>query len=115
VLGLLKDRGMEFLLGEVYEQCLQAPNESNPPNYVKRLYDQFTDDEISDKISDIVKPSDMKAEVQIVFQNVDNLHKACPNHLGDWYFTGNYPTLGGNRVVNRAYVNFMEGKLVRAY
>lgn len=115
VIGLLKDRGMEYLLGEVYEQCLQAPNESNPPNYVKRLYEQFTDDEISDKIADIVRPDEMKAEIQVVFQTVENLHKACPNHLGDWYFTGNYPTPGGNKVVNRAYVNFMEGKLVRAY
>lgn len=113
--ALLKDRGLDYLLGEVYEQCLQSPHETNPPNYVKRLYDQFTDEEISDKIADIVRPVGMKAEVKVVFQNVENLHKACPNHLGDWYFTGNYPTPGGNRVVNRAYVNYMEGKLVRAY
>lgn len=115
MIALLKERGMDYLLGEVYEQCLQSSEDRNPPNYVKRLYDQFTDDEISEKISDIVRPPDMKAEVQVVFQTVDNLHKACPHHLGDWYFTGNYPTPGGNRVLNRAFVNYMEGKLVRAY
>jgi amidophosphoribosyltransferase len=79
------------------------------------LYDQFTYDEISDKISEIVKPSDMKAEVKVVFQHIDNLHKAIPNHSGDWYFSGDFPTKGGQRVSNRAFVNYMEGKLVRAY
>jgi len=75
----------------------------------------FTDNEVSEKIADIVRPKDIKAEIAVIYQTVDNLHKACPNHSGDWYFTGNYPTDGGNKVVNKAFVNFMEGKLVRAY
>ena len=115
MIELIKDQGKDFLLGEVYEQCLQSENEENPINYVKRLYDQFTYEEISEKITDIVKPVGMKAELQVVFQTIENLHKAIPAHSGDWYFTGNYPTKGGTRVVNRAYVNYMEGKLVRAY
>lgn len=115
MISLIKERGMDYLLGEVYEQCLRAPTEEKPQNYVKRLYDQFTDDEISAKIADIVRPAGMKANLDVVFQTVENLHKACPNHLGDWYFTGDYPTPGGIKVVNRSYVNYMEGKLVRAY
>jgi amidophosphoribosyltransferase len=115
VVQLLKEHGKDYLLGEVYEQCLASISEENPVNYVKRLYDQFTYNEISDKITDIVRPSDMKAELQVVFQTVDNLHKAIPSHLGDWYFTGNYPTPGGTKVCNKSYVNYMEGKLVRAY
>ena len=115
MIQLIKEQGKEYLLGEVYEKCLQSENEKNPVNYVKELYDQFAYEEISDKISEIVKPSDMKAEVKVVFQHIDNLHKAIPNHSGDWYFSGNFPTKGGQRVSNRAFVNYMEGKLVRAY
>lgn len=115
VVQLLKEQGKDYLLGEVYEQCVASNGEEVPVNYVKRLYEQFTYDEISEKITDIVRPSDMKAELQVVFQTVDNLHKAIPGHLGDWYFTGNYPTPGGARVANKSYVNYMEGKLVRAY
>lgn len=115
MIGLLKDRGLDYLLGEVYEQCLRAAKEDHPENYVKRLYSQFTDEEISAKIAQIVRPPEMKAELEVVFQTVENLHKACPHHLGDWYFTGNYPTKGGMKVANRSYVNYMEGKLVRAY
>src|SRR5690606_13170704 len=115
MIALIKERGLDYLLGEVYEQCLLSRNSINPQNHVKVLYDQFTYEEVSAKIAEIVRPADMKAELEIVFQTVDGLHKACPNHLGDWYFTGDYPTPGGVRVVNRAYVNFMEGKLVRAY
>lgn len=115
MIALLKERKLDYMLGEVYEQCLQAANETHPKNYVKQLYDQFTDQEISAKISQIVRPPEMKAELEVVFQTVENLHKACPKHMGDWYFTGNYPTPGGMRVVNRSYVNYMQGKLVRAY
>lgn len=115
VIQLIKDQGKDYLLGEVYEQCLQSENEQNPQNYVKRLYDQFTYEAISDKITDIVRPEGMKSDLQVVYQTIDNLHKAIPNHSGDWYFTGNYPTQGGMRVANRAYINYMEGKLVRAY
>jgi amidophosphoribosyltransferase len=115
LIQLIKEQGKDYLLGEVYEQCQQSEMEEVPVNYVKRLYDQFTYDEISDKIADIVKPADMKAELKVVYQTVENLHKAIPHHSGDWYFTGNYPTPGGVRVVNRSYMNFMDGKLVRAY
>jgi len=85
------------------------------PNFVKKLYNQFTEDEISTKIGEIIKPKDLKADLAVVYQTVDNLHKACPKNLGDWYFTGDFPTPGGMRVVNQAFVNFMEGKKVRAY
>src|SRR5690349_15981016 len=115
MIELLKEQGKDYLLGEVYEQSLRASQEAEPKNYVKRLYEQFTDEQISAKISEIVRPADMRAEVQVVFQTVENLHKAIPRHEGDWYFTGNYPTLGGMKVANRSYVNFMDGKLVRAY
>jgi amidophosphoribosyltransferase len=115
VIELLKEQGKDFLMGEVYEQCQQSLKEREPANYVQRLYEPFTADEISDKIADIVRPVHMKAEVQVVYQTVENLHKACPAHLGDWYFTGDYPTPGGRKVVNRAYLNYMDGKLVRAY
>ncbi len=113
--ALLKERGLEYMLGEVYEQCLQAVNSEKPENFVKRLYDQFSYEDISAKIAEIVRPAGMNAELEIVFQTVEGLHKAIPDHRGDWYFTGDYPTPGGIRVVNRAYMNSMEGKLVRAY
>lgn len=112
MIELIKETGKDYQLGEVYDLCLRTKGEAN---HVKKLYDQFTDEEISAKISEIVKPVNMKADLEVVFQTVDNLHKACPGHLGDWYFTGNYPTPGGMKVANRAFANFMEGKLVRAY
>lgn len=115
MIQLIKEQGKDYLLGEVYEQCLQSENEDKPRNYVKRLYEQFSTEELSAKVADIVRPADMKAEVQVVFQTVENLHKAIPYHSGDWYFTGNYPTPGGMRVSNRAYINYMQGRLVRAY
>ena len=115
MIQLIKENGKDYLLGEVYEQCLQSKTTGQMDNYVKKLYEQFTYEEVSDKISDIVRPSDINADVQIVFQTIDNLHKAIPNHTGDWYFTGNYPTHGGMNVANKAYVNYMDGKLVRAY
>ena len=115
MIQLIKEHGKDYLLGEVYEQCLQSKTTGQMDNYVKKLYEQFTYEEVSDKISDIVRPSDINADVQIVFQTIDNLHKAIPNHTGDWYFTGNYPTHGGMNVANKAYVNYMDGKLVRAY
>jgi len=115
VIQLLKEQGKDYLLGEVYEQCLQAKANKEPVNYVKRLFEQFSDEEISAKIADIVRPSEMTADLEIVFQMVQNLHKAIPDHSGDWYFTGNYPTRGGALVANQAYLNYMDGKLVRAY
>jgi len=115
MLGLLKDRNQEELMDEVFDKCLANQSDLDPVNHVNELYSQFTYDEISTKISEIVVPSHMNAEVEVVYQTVENLHKACPNHLGDWYFTGDYPTPGGNRVVNRAFINFMKGVEVRAY
>ncbi|MAE84969.1 MAG: amidophosphoribosyltransferase [Flammeovirgaceae bacterium] len=115
VLALLKDHNKEYLLDEVYEKCLAAGSDRNQPNYVKELYEPFTYEQVSEKITDIVRPKNMKAELEVVYQTVPDLHKACPNHPGDWYFTGDYPTPGGNRVVNKAFVNFMKGVTVRAY
>ncbi|MBL7870781.1 MAG: amidophosphoribosyltransferase [Cyclobacteriaceae bacterium] len=115
MIQLLKEQGKEYLLGEVYEQCRQAEQDAVATNHVQRLYNQFKYEEISEKITDIVRPAGMKAELEVLFQTVDNLHKAIPGHSGDWYFTGNYPTPGGMRVVNRSFVNYLEGKLVRAY
>lgn len=115
MIQLMKEQGKEYMLGEVYEQCMSSMTEENPQNYVQRLYDQFTPDELSEKIADIVRPVGMNAELEVVFQTVENLHKAIPHHTGDWYFTGNFPTPGGTRVANKAYINYMEGKLVRAY
>src|SRR5690606_17585932 len=115
MIALLKDHNKDYMLGEIYEKCSRARGHQNQLNYVKQLYDQFTDEQISNKISEICRPAEMKAELEVVFQTVENLHKAIPHHSGDWYFTGNYPTPGGMKVVNRSYVNYMEGKLVRAY
>ncbi|UXP30686.1 amidophosphoribosyltransferase [Reichenbachiella agarivorans] len=115
VLGLLEDTGRSHLLDEVLEKCQTKGFEKNAPNYVQELYAPFTQEEISAKITQIVKPKGMKADLEIVFQSVKNLHKACPNHEGDWYFTGNFPTPGGNRVVNKAFINYMKGVTMRAY
>jgi amidophosphoribosyltransferase len=115
VLKLLEDHNKEHLLDEVYEKCVMHGDNKEAPNFVKELYDPFTDDQISEKISEIVKPKTLKAEVEVLYQTVPNLHKAIPGHSGDWYFTGDYPTAGGNRVVNRAFINFMRGVAVRAY
>ncbi len=113
--ALLKDRFLQNQMDEAYHKVLANIGSRDQPNYLKELYDQFTDDEISAKIAEIIKPEGLNAELEVVYQTVDNLHKACPQNLGDWYFTGNYPTPGGNRVVNKAFMNFMEGKETRAY
>jgi amidophosphoribosyltransferase len=117
MLGLLKDRGLEFKKEEVYRKALALRTEGrlSEQNLVKTLFEPFSDQDISDKIAEIVKPEGLNAEVSVVYQTVENLNKACQKHLGDWYFTGNYPTPGGNKVVNTAFINFMEGKTVRAY
>lgn len=116
-LELLKERNMYHIVEEVYQKSKAQENLSDAEivNYVKELYAPFTDQEIADKISEMLHPDDVKADVKIMFQTVENLHKACPDHLGDWYFTGDYPTKGGNRVVSRAFMNFYEGKDARAY
>ncbi len=116
-LALLKERGMEDVLDEVNLKCLLALENgtASSENFVKAIYAPFTDEEISNKIAEIVKPKNLQAELSIVYQTVPNLNLACPNHLGDWYFTGNFPTPGGNQVVNKSFVNFMKGIEVRAY
>ncbi len=117
VVALLKDNFMENLLDDVYEKAkIQAalPKEEMV-NVVKEIYRPFTAEQISAKIAMLLKPADCKAEVEIIYQSIEGLHNACPNNTGDWYFTGDYPTPGGNKVVNQAFVNFMQGKNVRAY
>ena len=116
-ISLLKDMGKEDIILKVYQLCKDSstlPKES-VPNYVQAIYEPFTDQEISDRIAKIITPKDQKSKVEVIYQTLDNLHKACPDHIGDWYFSGNYPTPGGNKVVNRAFVNWMEGKNQRGY
>jgi len=114
---LLKDNGKEGLLQEVYKKCKAQEHlpKEQVINVVKEVYKPFTAQEISDKISIMLTPKGINAEVKIIYQTIENLHIACPNHKGDWYFTGNYPTPGGNKVVNKAFINYMEGSNERAY
>jgi len=114
---LLKDRGMEDRIQQVYQRCLAQINMPKEliVNHVKDIYSPFTDQEVSDKIAVLLTPPSIKAEVKIIYQTVENLHRSCPQNLGDWYFTGNYPTPGGNKVVNKAFINWVEGKNERAY
>ena len=116
-LALHHERGTYHIVEEVYRKCLTqvALSDDKVVNYVKEVYAPFSDEEISDKIRDLLLPKNFTSEVAVIFQTVDNLHKACPKNLGDWYFTGDYPTNGGNRVVNRAFINFYEGNKERAY
>jgi amidophosphoribosyltransferase len=116
-ISLLKQKGMSHIIEEVYQKCLASITKPKDEveNYVKAIYEPFTDEEISKEIAAIVRPHDLKAGLEVIFQTLDNLHVACPNHKGDWYFSGDYPTPGGNKVVNKAFMNWMEGKNVRAY
>ncbi|WP_278034606.1 amidophosphoribosyltransferase [Flavobacterium nitratireducens] len=116
-LALLKERNMYHIVDEVYAKCKSQEDfkDVDVVNYVTAIYEPFTDQEISNKIAEMLSSPEIKAEVKIIFQTVDDLHVACPKNLGDWYFTGDYPTPGGNRVVNRAFMNFYEGKDARAY
>ena len=117
-LKLHEDMGtLDQILDKIYEGCIKSMTVSldKVENQVKALYEPFTDQQISDKIAYILKGKTIKSDVEIIFQTIDGLHKACPENLGDWYFSGNYPTPGGNRVVNRAFMNYYEGKSVRAY
>jgi len=114
---LLKERKMEHIIEDVYQKCkasLLLPKEEIV-NYVKEIYKPFKQQEISDKIAEIITPKGTVAEVEVIYQTLDNLHIACPDHKGDWYFSGNYPTPGGNKVVNKAFVNWIEGNNQRAY
>ena len=116
-ISLLKDAGKDDVILNVYQQCKNSADlpKEEVVNYVKAIYEQFTDQEISDRIAKIITPKEIKAEVKVIYQTLDNLHKAIPDHTGDWYFSGDYPTPGGNKVVNRAFVNWMEGKNQRGY
>lgn len=116
-INLLKEQGKTAIIDEVYQKCkaqIDLPKEQIK-NYVKEIYAPFSDQEVSDKIAQLLTPPSIKAKVKIIYQTVENLHISCPKNLGDWYFTGNYPTPGGNKVVNKAFVNWMEGKNERAY
>lgn len=114
---LLKETGKETVINDVYKKSKSQENlpKEQIVNYVKEIYKPFTPEEISAKISELLKSKEVKAEVEIIFQTIENLHAACPNDTGDWYFTGKYPTPGGNKVVNKSFINFIEGKNQRAY
>ncbi|MCK0161315.1 amidophosphoribosyltransferase [Allomuricauda sp. F6463D] len=115
--ALHEDHGTTHLIKEIYEKCLTQTDASNEKavNYVQEFYAPFTAKQISKKIGEILSPEGINAEVEIIYQTIEGLHNACPKNLGDWYFTGNYPTPGGNKVVNKAFVNFFEGRNERAY
>jgi len=116
-LALQKENGNERIVEEIYHKCKaqEKLNDNEQINFVKELYTPFTDEDISNKIAELISSETIKTKVKVIFQSVKDLHRACPKNLGDWYFTGNYPTPGGNRVVNKAYINFFEGNPERAY
>lgn len=116
-ISLLKEMDREDIILDVYQKCkdsIKLPKEK-VQNHVKAIYELFTDQQVSDRIAQIITPKEIKCKVEVIYQTLDNLHIACPDHTGDWYFSGDYPTPGGNKVVNRAFVNWMEGKNQRAY
>ncbi len=117
VVQLLKEQGKESYMQELLEKCkeLQQNSKLQTENVVKQLYKQFTTEEISAKIAQLITPPELDIPVDVIFQSIEDLHKSCPNNKGDWYFTGDYPTPGGNKVVNMAFINYMEGKNVRGY
>ena len=116
LLLLLEENNLSYKLDEVYEQCKRSRvNEEDSPNYVQALYALFTYDQITNKIAEMIRSEGIGAEIEVVYQTVETLHQAIPKHKGDWYFTGNYPTKGGMKVVNKAFTNFMEGNEERAY
>jgi len=117
VVSLLKERGKEELLKELYERCkeLQRKDLLHSENVVKQIYKQFINEEISASIAKLITPAGLSFPIEVIFQSIEDLHKSCPNNPGDWYFTGNYPTPGGNKVVNKAFMNYMEGKKGRGY
>lgn len=116
-IALLKDTHQEHIINQVYDKCKQQEHlpKEEIVNYVKEIYEPFTTEQISEKVAELVTPPHVKAKVRVIFQTVENLHIAIPNNPGDWYFTGNYPTPGGNRVVNTSFINYIEGNSARAY
>jgi amidophosphoribosyltransferase len=116
-IALLKERGKEHIMNDVYKDCLKQLNieRTKVVNHVKRIYELFSNEEISNKIAELLQLKSVKAEVKIIYQDIEGLSNACPNNKGVWYFSGDYPTPGGNKVVNKAFINFMEGVNERAY
>jgi len=114
---LLEETGQEEIISRVYKKCKAQENlpKEKMVNYVKEIYDPFTADRVAEKITRLLVPKDIKAGVQIIFQSIDDLHAACPDHTGDWYFSGDYPTPGGNKVVNRSFINYIEKRNERGY
>ena len=114
---LIKDSKNDDIIEKVYKKCVDENKKdvNEIKNLVKEIYNPYSDDQISSKISQMLKEKDIKADVEVIYQSIDNLHKACPDDLGDWYFSGDYPTPGGNKVVNQAYINYYEGSNSRAY
>ena len=117
VIALLNEKGMANVIDETYQKiiALEASNELHTENVVRQLYKPFTPEEISDKIAQLITPEDIKIPVEVIYQTIEALHDCCPTNTGDWYFTGNYPTPGGNKVCNKAFKNYVEGKNVRGY
>jgi len=117
VIALLNEKGMTNIIDETYQKiiALEASNELHTENVVRQLYKPFTPEEISDKIAQLITPEDIKIPVEVIYQTIEALHDCCPTNTGDWYFTGNYPTPGGNKVCNKAFKNYVEGKNVRGY
>lgn len=116
-MALIKEREMEHLLQDLVKKCneLKRNNMLNSENVVRHIYKPFSVEEISIKIAQLITPEEITVPVEVIYQTIEDLHESCPTNLGDWYFTGNYPTPGGNRVVNKAFLNYMEGKDVRGY
>jgi len=116
-IALLKETNQEHIINDVYNKCKEQQNlpKEEIVNYVKHIYKPFTSDQISNKVAQLVKSKGVRAEVKVIYQSIENLHKAIPDHSGDWYFTGNYPTPGGNKVVNQSFINYIEGVNSRAY
>ena len=116
-MALLEERGMKNIIDETYQKIksLDAAGELHTENVVRQLYKPFTPEEISDKIAQLITPSNVNIPVEVIYQTIEDLHECCPTNTGDWYFTGNYPTPGGNRIANRAFMNYMEKSDVRAY
>ena len=114
---LFKRKYDDNALKKIYEKCISENKKTTAEirNIVREVYEPFSDEQISKEISKMLKDKDIESDVEVVFQSIENLHKACPEHLGDWYFSGNYPTPGGNKVVNKAFINYYEGMKVRAY
>ena len=116
-IALLKENGMQSVINEVYRKSKAQAHKPKEDivNYVRSIYEPFSYEQVSDKIGQLLATKDLNSEVKIVYQTVENLHKACKDHKGDWYFTGDYPTPGGNMVVNNSFINYIEGKNIRAY